>query len=375
MHSELQTPILQLQSAAVLIAARLSDLKSKMEGCNEDVKINIQTGKILFSDTYTKNPHVTAGLKELNEVWDIFETHFKPHGGKDYAKQIVDQHLGKFLSSAPFSQFCRQATSIGGAAVIGQLLRPEILLAGASNFEGAEYADGNITLNRFGGLLHWFLTKSTPAAVAHRKRAEIIKKMLGDAQIQKPNALFYGCGEGYEIEGFRDRKPASITVVNGEPTSLLSAKNAAEGVSDVVIEKLVRPANFVFGKVKDLPKADLTVSLGMIDYSPKSPTSDLARDVLKLLFDQTNPGGLIICSFITDRNPHQAALNTMLRWPLVHRTREEILNLIYSIDPNLKYQPKSVSLGQIPILSPNDFELIPVDDKSVNLLLIARRGS
>lgn len=105
------------------------------------------------------------------------------------------------------------------------------------------------------------------------KRVSIALSLLGP-MIGGKTVLFLGCGVGNECFDILKYKPKTVIGIDISSVAVRAAQRAAKKRS---VEKKVRFEVADVGDVKRLPKADVIIGLGFIDYLTKSELTNLFR--------------------------------------------------------------------------------------------------
>ena len=363
-----------------------ADVVQRLQAINTDVRsthvapttLN-QRGSLVYPDYYSKDPVIARNLTAIAKLWEDIEQELEKRPFSADENRDFQSKLSPFLNLSPFTQLCIDPkVQPGHPALVRMLLTGRIshtrelqyegLRAGASIFE---------QLDPMGALIQYFHTH-TAAASAHRNRfrtiSEALPVMVESLTPEHRSILLNGVGATCELSSFNLQKVWKVFIHSPNKSVLESAADFLtrhRGVSDVKTAH-TKSSHFVFGKTPDARalkiKAGITLCLGMMDYVPKNPAQDKAKEVVRRLIECTTASGYIGVSFISDRNPHKLVLNTVLNWDLQHRSRDEIQEICSAF--GLKKDNGKINEVQ----KRGTFRIIAVPPDETNYLLLIRKA-
>jgi hypothetical protein len=171
----------------------------------------------------------------------------------------------------------------------------------------------------------------TARAVRYRRDAlaRAIEETLDRAR-EPPAILAAGCGhlrEWDRVVGFGARRVGRILAFDGDPESLEQVRRDYGAL----------PISTQLGSVRDLVRGgalfggkDLVYCSGLLELLPQPGASALARS----LFAMVKPGGTLVLTQFLSGLQEAAFLETYMDWPMVYRTRADMVALVQELLPD-----------------------------------------
>jgi len=293
----------------------------------QSVKKFVSKLNLYKQDDFLKNslnPLIKKGLNCL----DIFEKtalKIEPKNIQIY-KKFVQKTLHPLLLCSPFifRTFAKPLGFAGDYEMVNMILREP--------FEGK-----NLYAKLINGV---FL--SSPVAVAHRNRIEIITEKLKDLSKKKAEnnkqlqALNIGCGPAKEIEDFIKEKECSELFSFKLLDFNIEALGYAEKVLKKRMEETGKKVNIEFiqksvreilrSGIKDKKKFffDFIYCAGLFDYL----SDNICKRLIKIFLSRLKPDGELLITNVHKKNPHRYVIEYILEWNLIYRDEEDIIKLI-----------------------------------------------
>ncbi len=180
-------------------------------------------------------------------------------------------------------------------------------------------------------------------AVAHRHRIDLLQSRLEDearaaAQAGRPfRVLNVGCGPAAEVQRFVQgpmrEVPSTFSLLDFSAETLNYARGRMQqalGASGGPVE-----IDYVQRSIHDLLKQaagrrtdvsegyDMVYCAGLFDYL----SDRICRRLMRLFFDWTVPGGLVLATNVHPRNPIRAIMEHIVEWYLIMRDQQDMLAL------------------------------------------------
>jgi hypothetical protein len=268
---------------------------------------------------------------------DISNQHPDLQAAREVLKDKL-KHLAHLVDESPFMSRC--------------LRKP---LGYAGDYQMMNYIYDNEVFDaptNMGKLLNYFLF-SLPATNAVRNRAKIIRGIVQATFWQKSRLAVasIACGPAREVaatlEPLTDRAEEAKIIW----TLLDQDKEALDSARRNLPKHILLEPNLINAGVRNLLKnevrigpQDIIYSLGLFDYLEDK----VAISLIKLLFGELNPGGLMLIGNFDQSNPVRAFMEGVLEWYLIHRTEEEMLALAKAGAPEGRHfviaEPAGVNL-------------------------------
>jgi extracellular factor (EF) 3-hydroxypalmitic acid methyl ester biosynthesis protein len=299
------------------LARVLRDLRSRL-GQADRLYAN-RPGEELFDRVW---PHVE---RELEALFLAFEEHAGaiPPDAATPHKAFAQRRLHPLLMCDPFIRrsFTKPLGYAGDYQIVNMLLAPR------SSTEST-YARVVSTFN---------LTRAP--AVAHRNRVDRLVDLLRqEARRRAENGgalrvLNVGCGPAAEVERFLSQGGeaggAHLTLVDFNEETLAYVKHrladarARSKVSvDIAtihmsIHEILRAASN--GEASLARNYDFIYCAGLFDYL----SDPVCRRLVRLFYDCTSPGGLVVATNVHARNPIRYYMAHVAEWDLEHRDESQ----------------------------------------------------
>lgn len=178
-------------------------------------------------------------------------------------------------------------------------------------------------------------------AAAHRNRVEMLEELLTEearrktARGERLRVLNLGCGPAVEVQRFVGKTPEAslcdFTLVDFNDETLEYAASRiteakARARSDVgmttvhqSIHELLKAA--ASGQSEIASQYDLVYCAGLFDYL----SDRVCKRLVRLFFDWTAPGGLVIVTNVHSQNPSRYCMSHLFEWYLEYRNEQEFL--------------------------------------------------
>lgn len=194
-------------------------------------------------------------------------------------------------------------------------------------------------------IVHRLLT-TYPVAACVIPRMEMLRDAIAETVLrsQKPERIritSLGSGPAREVEEYLAQiRPAQQThflLIDQDERALSFAHNkvypiVVETGGEVTVECLYLSFSKFFKNtalLEELPPQDLIYTAGLVDYLKES----LGRLIVKSLYERLAPGGRIIVGNMRKRPDVGWVPEFTLDWPLIYRTRDDMLALAADIEP------------------------------------------
>lgn len=187
----------------------------------------------------------------------------------------------------------------------------------------------------------WILTTTAAGAYRHRVNflaGEIAALQSGDGN--EVNVLSLGSGVAYEVQqllqGGALSNPVNFTLVDFNEATLKEARSTLCELKDFHDASQIH-FKFVQNSVKELLRDSEADSRGDIHLAYCAGLFDYLSDrvcilVIRYLFHQLAPGGrMVVCNF-TPFNPIKHFMGLVLDWKLIHRSVEDLRELIQNAE-------------------------------------------
>ncbi len=168
------------------------------------------------------------------------------------------------------------------------------------------------------------IVTNRPSAIAVRERLDIATQRISEILQKKPTAkiVSLACGHFRELLPLQHTHPidrATIVGIDQDPDSLATIKTALPNLSlslvNASVMHLIKGHYFA-----QTSNADLFYALGLFDYLSDS----LAQRLIALMFGRLNPGGTVLITNFTPKNPDIGYMETFMDWPLKVRESADI---------------------------------------------------
>ena len=181
------------------------------------------------------------------------------------------------------------------------------------------------------------------ACFAHRNRIDFLHSRLESeagrvqSDMRVCNILNVGCGPAVEVQRFIRASDLSEECVFNlmdfneetlEYTSARVAEAVAESGREPVVKFIRRSIDELLKDVHDnkeeaVPTYDLVYCAGLFDYFP----DNVCRNLVSLYYRWVKPGGLLVATNVTPRNPDRHTMEHLLEWYLIYRDEETMRSL------------------------------------------------
>lgn len=186
-------------------------------------------------------------------------------------------------------------------------------------------------------------TVGVPAAQSVRNRRSLIMEKLHkfsepnhNASQEKIKVLSVACGPAFEIADIlvssRDFTKYHFTLLDQDPLALKEAKQFISDIeknsgSRVQADFVNLSVRLMLGKKpfkRDLDNFHFIYSMGLFDYL----STPVAKAIIERLYNLLAPGGELIVGNFHVSNPSKHFMEYWGDWHLIHRTEEELKNLL-----------------------------------------------
>jgi len=202
-----------------------------------------------------------------------------------------------------------------------------------------EYADiGESLFHKF--MHRWACNQ--PVSLANRNRVEFLSNILTQEFSNHSGASFkissIACGPAQEISLFlKDLETEkdvniSINLLDQEGKALEFAQSNVRKYAKNEFNLVTKAfkEDIVLGSIKQRPftaevaGSNIIVSAGLFDYL----SDRVAKKLIDSLFDLLGPGGILLIGNVSTYNPDRFAMDYLLDWNLILRSKDNLLNLI-----------------------------------------------
>jgi SAM-dependent methyltransferase len=315
----------------------LSTLKFELDEMEKQLNIHSSKRREAYFDVlkiYFEKEFLTT-MKEysirLNKFWDAakdkdYRTLMKEFYGKELGSLV---RTNKFLGRA----FDKPLGYAGDYEMMMQIYN--------DNYEGGSFYDSLI--HRYG------INEFSSLSVKFRK--SYFAKIIGELGTKIQGDLVVGslaCGPAQEIVEFfgkvatEDHQKYNIVLMDQDTEALLEARR---NVGDILTNRNLK-SNVVFAPVSvsnivkeskefqlvNKLKFDLIYTAGLYDYL----SQPLARLLTERLFGMLKVGGRLIIGNFHPNNPTKAICEMAADWSLIHRTENEMYDLV--VNCNCKFK-------------------------------------
>jgi extracellular factor (EF) 3-hydroxypalmitic acid methyl ester biosynthesis protein len=192
-------------------------------------------------------------------------------------------------------------------------------------------------------------TVGVPAAQSVRNRRKLILKRLTEFNdslklLPEENLriLSVACGPAFELsdilKSVSDFKKYCFTLLDQDPIALDEARHLVSSIEEKFGQKIkVDYVNYsvrmMFSKkltAQNLNNFHFIYSMGLFDYL----TTPVAKAVIDVLYKLLLPGGELVIGNFHVSNPSKIFMEYWGDWYLIHRTEEELKELLNSLDPS-----------------------------------------
>ena len=192
-------------------------------------------------------------------------------------------------------------------------------------------------------------TVGVPAAQSVRNRRKLILKRLtkfNDSLKLLPEEnlriLSVACGPAFELadilKSVADFKKYCFTLLDQDPIALDEARQLVSSIEEQFSQKIQvdyvnLSVRMMFGRksaARNLDKFHFIYSMGLFDYL----TTPVAKAVIDELYQLLIPGGELVIGNFHVSNPSRLFMEYWGDWHLIHRTEEELRELLSSLDPS-----------------------------------------
>ncbi|MGF1452254.1 MAG: class I SAM-dependent methyltransferase [Opitutales bacterium] len=182
------------------------------------------------------------------------------------------------------------------------------------------------------------------AAIAHRNRIDFLSQRIAEEAERVTDeqrlftALDVGCGPASEVQRFIRTSPLASQSIfhlmdfNHETLDFAAQRverAKAQGSRAVNVEFIERSIDDLLreaGEAVDSapqPLYDLVYCAGLFDYF----TDVVCRRLTQLFYGMLRPGGLLVTTNVTPRNPERYTMEHLLEWYLIYRDEESMAGL------------------------------------------------
>ena len=269
--------------------------------------------------------------QQFNEAISVFEAEARniPTEEQSAHKFYVRRQIHPLFLCSPFAYrtFYKPLGYAGDYEMVNMMLR--------SPYEGASL---------FAKTINCALLQTAPAE-AHRNRIQYLKNILADTAEKgggrRVRILNLGCGPAHEIQAFIKDSPLSsqceFTLLDFNDETLRFTGEILDDLKksygrDIQILPLKRSVHQLLKQANtgDTELAwdsfDLVYCAGLFDYLSQR----VCRRLTDIFSKMTRPGGRVIVTNVSDKNPCIGWMEYLLEWHLVYRNKEEMMNLIPS---------------------------------------------
>ena len=207
------------------------------------------------------------------------------------------------------------------------------------------YSDERFGDSLYAKLIHQVVVREEPLANAVRHRKDFMLSLIRtvanskNRESRKARVLSLGCGPAQEVVEFLrtgDAPEIGLTLVDQDQRSLAHVNWTLSKL--LVPRRAPMPAQYLhigfkqllaYGDVLDaIQQQDLIYTAGLFDYlSPR-----IAQRLAARLFEKLRPGGVLAIGNFKRPNDATWSLEYWMDWPLIYRTKDEVLDIAGSID-------------------------------------------
>tara|TARA_R100000027_G_scaffold7932_4_gene6003 strand:- start:26269 stop:27567 length:1299 start_codon:yes stop_codon:yes gene_type:complete len=243
-------------------------------------------------------------------------------------KAFARRELHPFILCAPFAHrtFTKPLGYAGDYEMVNMMLQESP-------------SRGNSTYAR---IFHDLQTNAA-ACTAHRNRIDFLEARLTEEaeRVQDSmricNILNVGCGPAVEVQRFIRNSDSceecSFTLMDfNEETLQYTSSRIDESVKvsgrQPAINFVQRSIDELLKDVHDekeeiVPTYDVVYCAGLFDYFP----DNVCRNLVSLYYRWVKPGGLLVVTNVTPRNPDRCTMEHLLEWYLIYRDEETMKSL------------------------------------------------
>lgn len=221
-----------------------------------------------------------------------------------------------------------------------------------------EYKDIGRTL--FDKFFHRYACNE-PAAIANRNRVDFLSELAFQRFMESKDSeqefviTSVACGPAKELEAFiqkvkeiKSNRAIKIICIDQESKALEHAQNslreATKGLKNINLVFVQEDAVIGFLKNERLNNevndSDVIICAGLFDYLSKR----VSEKLLEILTSKIRARGEIYIGNFSPDNPDQFSMEYFMEWKLIHRTEEQLLDLVpQSICENLSLHKEVIS--------------------------------
>lgn len=209
------------------------------------------------------------------------------------------------------------------------------------------YSDVRRGDSLYAKLIHQVVVREEPLADAVRQRKDFMLSLVRQVAIapranaERARVLSLGCGPAQEILDYvqdRESPEIGLTLVDQDQRSLAHVNWTLSKL--LVPRRAPTPVRYLYIGFKQLlqrsdvleaiPGQDLIYTAGLFDYLSKR----IAQRLALRLFQKLRPGGTLAIGNFRRSTDATWSLDYWMDWPLVYRTREDMLEIAQLIDKN-----------------------------------------
>jgi len=270
-------------------------------------------------------PTTNQALDELFERFELFVSSLS-----DAEKPIYRDYAQRMLHSlvlwAPFSDrsYRKPLGYAGDHEMVAMMFR--------------EHREGTSLYAKVFNV--WLLHQDS--SLAHQNRVTILEARLATciAKVhgmgRRANVLNIGCGPAVEVQRLIANSPLSdhldITLLDFNDKTLaqtgaqlrkLKQEHGRTTTFEAVTKSVQQLLKDSAGK-KQIARYDMVYCAGLFDYMPDK----ICERLLGLFYQQAVPGGAVLATNVTPKNPNRASMEFALDWYLIYRDAQAMRGIL-----------------------------------------------
>lgn len=333
-----------------LVVADMANMFSGLQHWMTSVDVGIRTTVTRSREDLEKEIFASVQTRAVEEVmpsWERLESVTKEVDEKDVAlhKAYLRRELHPLVLCSPFiyRTYVKPLGYAGDYEMVNMMLR--------NPYEGS---------SAFAKLLNFALLHTEPV-VAHRNRIDYLVETLRRetrkrAPHGKTRVFNLACGPAVEVGRFvRNHGESDLAEFDLLDFNLETLEYTRESLGNVTMSAgrqtrmrfIQRSVNQILrtaaqGDIDgDMTDYDIVYCAGLFDYLSQR----VCQRLVDLFCRMAKPGGLVIVTNVAATNPRKACMEYLMEWNLIHRSVEEMHDLIPHQIPLRRAEVKADATG------------------------------